>query len=153
MRSFPMRIILKNEVENLGTFGDIVKVAPGYARNYLIPRGLAAEATPGNLRQFEAEKGAFLKKMQVKKEAAEAQKARLDGVTLSFARKTSEEGKLFGSVTAHDIEEGLRAQGFEVERKNIVLADQIKALGSQTVPVKLLSGVVANVTVEVTKEE
>lgn len=148
-----MRIILKNEVDNLGNFGDIVKVAPGYARNYLIPQGLAAEATPGNLKQFEAEKGAFLKKMQVKKESAEALKAKLDAVSLSFARKTSEEGKLFGSVTQHDIEEGLKAQGFEVERKNILLPDHIKALGTHTVSVKLLSEVVANITVEVTKED
>ena len=139
-----MRIILKNEVDNLGTFGDIVNVAPGYARNYLIPQGLATEATPGNLKQFEAERGAFLKKMQVKKESAEALKAKLDAVALSFSKKTSEEGKLFGSVTAHDI---------EVERKNIVLPDHIKTLGTHTVPVKLLSQVVANITVEVTKED
>lgn len=148
-----MRIILKSEVENLGTFGDIVRVAPGYGRNYLIPRGLAAEATPGNLKQFEAEKDAHLKKIQVKVEAAEAQKAKLDSVVLSFARKTSEEDKLFGSVTAHDIEEALKAQGFEVERKNIVLPDHIKALGEHKVSVKLLSQVVANITVNVTKEE
>jgi len=148
-----MRIILKNEVDNLGTFGDIVNVAPGYARNYLIPQGLATEATPGNLKQFEAERGAFLKKMQVKKESAEALKAKLDAVALSFSKKTSEEGKLFGSVTAHDIEEGLKAKGFEVERKNIVLPDHIKTLGTHTVPVKLLSQVVANITVEVTKED
>lgn len=148
-----MRIILKSEVDNLGTFGDIVKVAPGYARNYLIPKGLAAEATPGNLKQFEAEKGAYLKKMQVRKEQAEGLKARLDAVTLTFARKTSEEGKLFGSVTAHDIEEGLRAQGFEVERKAIVLSEPIKALGQQQVAVKLHSQVTANITVDVTKEE
>lgn len=148
-----MRIILKNEVDNLGTFGDIVKVAPGYARNFLIPQGLAAEATPGNLKQFEAERGAFLKKMQVRTENAEALKAKLDAVKLSFVKKTSEEGKLFGSVTAHDIEEGLKAQGFEVERKNIVLPDHIKTLGTHTVSVKLLSQVVANITVDVTKEE
>lgn len=148
-----MRIILKNEVDNLGTFGDIVNVAPGYARNFLIPQGLATEATPGNLKQFEAERGAFLKKMQVKKESAEALKAKLDAVSLSFSKKTSEEGKLFGSVTAHDIEEGLKAKGFEVERKNIVLPDHIKTLGTHTVPVKLLSQVVANITVEVTKED
>ena len=148
-----MRIILKSEVDNLGTFGDIVRVAPGYARNYLIPRGMAAEATAGNLKQFEAEKGAFLKKMEVKKEAAEALKARLDAVTLTFSKKTSEEGKLFGSVTAHDIEEGLKAKGFEIERKNIVLPDHIKALGQHKVSVKLLSQVVASITVDVTKEE
>jgi large subunit ribosomal protein L9 len=148
-----MRIILKNEVENLGTFGEIVNVAPGYARNYLIPQGWAAEATPGNLKQFEAEKGAFIKKLQVRKEGAEALKAKLDAVKLSFSRKTSEEGKLFGSVTAHDIEEGLKAQGFEIERKNIVLPDHLKSLGAHTVPVKLLAGVVANITVEVAKAE
>lgn len=148
-----MRIILKSEVENLGTFGDIVRVAPGYGRNYLIPRGLAAEATPGNLKQFEAEKGAHLKKLQVLRESAEALKAKLDAVSLSFARKTSDEGKLFGSVTAHDIEEGLKAKGFEVERKSIVLPDHIKALGQHKVSVKLLSQVVASITVDVTKEE
>lgn len=148
-----MRIILKNEVENLGSFGEIVKVAPGYARNYLIPKGLAAEATPGNLRQFEAEKGAQLKKIQAKKETAEALKARLDAVTLSFARKTSEEDKLFGSVTSHDIEEGLKAQGFEFEKKGIILTEPIKTLGSQQVAIKLHPQVTANITVEVTKEE
>lgn len=148
-----MRVILKKEVENLGKYGDTVKVAPGYARNYLIPKGMAAEATAGNKRQFDAEKEAYLGKVQARKEQAEGLKARLDAVCLSFSRKTSEEDKLFGSVTVHDIEEGLKAQGFQIERKDILLEDHIKSLGRFTVPVKLHSAVSANITVTVVKEE
>ncbi|HBG47038.1 MAG TPA: 50S ribosomal protein L9 [Deltaproteobacteria bacterium] len=148
-----MRVILKKEVENLGTYGDVVKVAPGYARNFLIPQGMATAATAGNIRQFEAEKEAYLNKMQVKKDHASTLKARLDAVSLSFSRKTSEEDKMFGSVTAHDIEEGLKAQGFEIERKNIVLDEHIKSLGQFNVAIKLHPGVAANITVNVVKED
>lgn len=148
-----MRVILRKEVENLGNYGDVVKVAPGYARNYLIPKGLAAVATDGNMRQLEAEKEAYQRKMQARKEKAEGLKARLDAVVLSFSRKTSEEEKLFGSVTVHDIEEGLKAQGFEVERKDVVLDEAIKSLGEHKVNIKLHAGVAATITVNVTKAE
>lgn len=148
-----MRVILKKDIENLGAFGDVVKVAPGYARNYLIPQGIAAEASRSNLRQFEAEKGAHLHKLQAKREKAEVLKARLDAVSLSFTRKTSEEDKLFGSVTVHDIEEGLKEQGFEVERKDIVLDEPIKSLGEHAVKIKLLPGIAAEIKVSVLKEE
>ncbi|MBE7414655.1 MAG: 50S ribosomal protein L9 [Deltaproteobacteria bacterium] len=148
-----MRVILKKDMDNLGAFGDVVKVAPGYARNYLIPQGIAAEASRSNLRQFEAEKEAHLRKLQAKRDKAESLKARLDAVSLSFTRKTSEEEKLFGSVTVHDIEEGLKAQGFEFERKDIVLDEPIKSLGEHAVKIKLHPGVSAEIKVSVLKEE
>ncbi|MBW7957391.1 MAG: 50S ribosomal protein L9 [Deltaproteobacteria bacterium] len=148
-----MRVILKRDMENLGAFGDVVKVAPGYARNYLIPQGIAAEASRSNMKQFEAEKDAHLRKLQAKREKAETLKARLDAVSLSFTRKTSEEDKLFGSVTAHDIEEGLKAQGFEFERKDIILDEPIKSLGEHAIKIKLHPGVSAEVKVSVLKEE
>lgn len=147
-----MKVILKKEVENLGRFGDQVKVAEGYARNYLIPKGLAVAATPGNLKQFEAEKEAYLKKEQVRKEKAEGLKGSLEALSLSFARKTGEDEKLFGSVTAHDIENALKAKGFEFERKSIILEEPIKTIGQFTVKVKLHTDVFATVPVEVTKE-
>lgn len=147
-----MNVILKKEVSDLGRFGDRVKVAEGYARNYLIPKGLAVEATPGNLKQFDAEKDAFLKKTAEKKAKAEKLKAELEAVSLSFARKAGEDEKLFGSVTSHDIEEGLKGKGFQVEKKDIHIDEPIKTIGQFTVHVKLHSEVEANVTVGVVKE-
>lgn len=148
-----MIVILKKEVEILGRFGDQVKVAEGYARNYLIPKGIAVEASAGNLKQFEAEKEAYLKKAAVKKAAAEKLKAAIDAVSLSFARKAGEDERLFGSVTTHDIEEALKAKGFSVEKKDIRLDEPIKTLGLHTVAVRLLTDVSASVQVTVSKEE
>ncbi|MBI5492664.1 MAG: 50S ribosomal protein L9 [Deltaproteobacteria bacterium] len=148
-----MKVILKKDMDKLGHYGDQVKVADGYARNFLIPKGLAVTATLGNMRQFEAEKDAFMRKAAVKKEKADKLSAELEGVTLSFSRKAGEDEKLFGSVTSHDIEEALKAKGFEVEKKDILLAEPIKALGSFTVAVKLHSRVTANLKIEVAKEE
>jgi large subunit ribosomal protein L9 len=147
-----MIVILKNEVDNLGSFGEKVKVADGYARNYLIPQGLAVPATEGNLRQFEAEKEAFLKKAQLKLEKAQKSKTELEGVALSFARKAGEDERLFGSVTSHDIEEALKAKGFSVEKKDILLDEPIKHLGQSTVTIKVHSKVTADIKVEVVKE-
>ena len=147
-----MIVILKNEVDNLGNFGDKVKVADGYARNYLIPKGLAVPATEGNARQFEAEKEAFLKKAQQKLEKAQKLKAELDAVSLNFTRKAGEDERLFGSVTSHDIEEALKAKGFSVERKDILLDEPIKHIGQSTVTVKVHSRVTADIKVEVVKE-
>ncbi|MBI5644041.1 MAG: 50S ribosomal protein L9 [Deltaproteobacteria bacterium] len=147
-----MKILLKKEVENLGGFGDQVKVAEGYARNFLIPKGLAVEATTGNIRQFEAEKDAFLRKAQQKKEKAERLKSDLEAVSLSFARKAGEDEKLFGSVTSHDIEEALKAKGFSLEKKDILLDEPIKTIGMFTVSVKLYSNVSADIQVSVVKE-
>ncbi|MBI1912886.1 MAG: 50S ribosomal protein L9 [Deltaproteobacteria bacterium] len=147
-----MKVILKAEVDNLGKFGDLVKVAPGYARNYLIPKGFAAEATTGNIKQFEAEREAYLKKAQVKRENSEKLKTELEGVTLTFTRKAGEDDKLFGSVTTHDIETELKAKGFAIERKEIRLEEPIKSIGQFTVSVRLQSDVIANINVGVVKE-
>jgi len=149
-----MKIILKTEVPSLGGYGEIARVADGYARNYLIPRGMAVEATEGNRRQFESEKEAYLRKQQAAIEASEKLKASLEALALSFTRKTAEDGeKLFGSVTAHDIEAALREKGFEVERKDIELAEPIKAVGEFKAVVKLHAGVSAEIGITVAKEE
>ncbi len=148
-----MKVILKTEVENLGSFGAQVRVAQGYARNYLIPKGLAVEATPGNINQFNAEKEAYLKKAQARKEKAEKLKGELEAISLAFTRKAGEDEKLFGSVTVHDIESGLSSKGFEIERKNILLEEPIKAVGQYAVAVKLHPEVTATVQVGVAKEE
>lgn len=147
-----MKVILKTHVENLGSFGDEVKVAPGYARNYLIPNGYALPSTPGNMKQFMAEREAFLKKAQVKKEKAEKLRSELEAVSLSFARKAGEDDKLFGSVTSNDVAAELKSKGFEIEKKDIVLNEPLKALGQFTVSVKLHPEVSAEVKVGITKE-
>lgn len=148
-----MKVILKSEVENLGSFGDQVRVAFGYARNYLIPKGIAIEATPGNINQFNAEKEAYMKKAQVRKEGAEKLKAAIEAATLSFTRKAADDDKLFGSVTVHDIENELASKGFKIERKHIHLEEPIKSAGQFTVKVKLHPEVSAEVRIEVAKEE
>lgn len=148
-----MKVILKKEVDNLGTFGDQVKVAKGYARNYLIPYGFAVEATPGNLKQFETERTGWEKKVQQKKENAEKLAAEVSALTLEFRRKAGEEDKLFGSVTSHDIGEALAAKGFEFEKKSIHLDEPIKAIGEFTVEVKVHPEVTASVKVTVEKED
>lgn len=147
-----MKVILRQEIDSLGRFGDQVKVAAGYARNYLIPKGIAVEASAGNLRQLEAEKAAYLKKAQVSKEKAEGLKGEIEALTLTFVRKAGEDDKLFGSVTAHDIEAELKKRGFELEKKAILLPEHLKALGQFTVPLKLYSEVSADLKVEITKE-
>ena len=147
-----MKVILKTEVENLGHFGDCVKVKRGYARNYLIPRDLALEFTPGNQRQFDAEKEPWLKKEAVRRENAEAQATKIAAVALTFTRKSGEEGKLFGSVTVNDIADGLKDAGFEPEKKDIRLAEAIKATGEYLVPVKVHSDIFAEVKVTVESE-
>ncbi len=150
-----MEVILKKDIENLGRYGDTLKVAPGYARNYLIPKGLAVAATPGNIRQFNAEKEAYLRKEAEKKAAAEKLAEALGSVRLTVARKTAEdeEEKIFGSVTAAEIEKGLHEKGFDtIEKKDIEIAEPIKKLGEHEVGVRLYGGVKAAITVEVVKE-
>ncbi len=148
-----MKVILKKSMERLGGYGDEVTVAGGYGRNYLIPKGIAIEATPGNLRQLNSEKEAYLKKEAAKKADAQKHADKLSLVSLSFAKKVGEEGKLFGSVTAHDIEVELKAQGFELERKAIQLDDHIKTIGSHIVTIKVAPEVNAEITVEVVNED
>lgn len=148
-----MKIILKSDVENLGTFGDQVEVARGYASNYLIPQGFALEATPGNVRQFEAEKEAWLKKEQARRETADKAATELASAELVFTRRAGEEDKLFGSVTVHDISAELEKMGHTVETKDVLLEEPIKVLGEETVTLRLHPQVTADVKVKVVKLE
>ncbi len=148
-----IEIILKEPVEHLGNRGDIVKVAPGYARNYLLPRGLALQVTAGNRRQIDHMKKVAAIKEAEERAAAEALAARLSGVVCIIARKVGDTDTLYGSVTAADIAEVLAAQKIEIDKRRIQLPEPIKALGDFTVPVKVHSGVVAEVKVQVVKAE
>ncbi len=148
-----MKVILKKEVADIGGYGETVKVARGYARNYLIPKGFAIEATPGNLRQLDAEREAYMGKVAAHKEAAEKLANELEAVSLSFERKVGEDEKLFGSVTTHDIEEALKSRGFQhVEKRDITLEEPVKKIGSYTVAVKLHPEVSAKIKLEVVEE-
>ncbi|MGA6953577.1 MAG: 50S ribosomal protein L9 [Candidatus Acidiferrales bacterium] len=148
-----MQIILQEDVEKLGTRGQLVEVAEGYARNFLLPRKLGLEATAGNLKRLEKMRANFAKKEATEKEAAQKQREQLAAVALEFTRKAGENDQLFGSVTSGDIAEALAAKGFEIDKKRIVLAEPIKVMGEYEVPVKLHREVTANVKIAVKKEE
>ncbi|MFZ0583137.1 MAG: 50S ribosomal protein L9 [Candidatus Acidiferrales bacterium] len=148
-----MQIILQEDVEKLGTRGQLVEVAEGYARNFLLPRKLGLEATAGNLKRLEKMRANFAKKEATEKAAAQQQGELLAAVSLEFTRKAGENDQLFGSVTSGDIAEALAAKGFEIDKKRIVLAEPIKVMGDYEVPVKLHRDVSANVKVAVKKEE
>ncbi len=145
-------VLLREEVDNLGGRGDIVRVKAGFARNFLLPRGHATLATKGNVKQIELERNALLKKAAIEKATAEAQLEQMEGLSLSFERKAGEQGTLFGSVTTMDIAEALQAKGYEIDRKKIVLRDAIKETGEYTVKVKLHREVTLDVPVSVTVE-
>jgi large subunit ribosomal protein L9 len=148
-----MQIILQEDVEKLGTRGQLVEVAEGYARNFLLPRKLGLEATAGNLKRLEKMRANFAKKEATEKAAAQQQGELLAAVSLEFTRKAGENDQLFGSVTSGDIAEALAAKGFEIDKKRIVLAEPIKIMGEYEVPVKLHREVSANVKIAVKKEE
>ncbi len=145
-------ILLREDVEALGGRGEIVKVRAGYARNYLLPQGLATLATKGNVKQIEQEREALLKKAAVEKATAEAQKDQMGVIELAFERKAGEGGTLFGSVTSMDIAQALQDKGYEVDRRKIVLRDPIKETGEYVVKVKLHREVALEVPVTVTAE-
>ncbi|HWZ54975.1 MAG TPA: 50S ribosomal protein L9 [Verrucomicrobiae bacterium] len=147
-----MQIILQEDVETLGTRGEVVEVAPGYARNYLLPQKLALEASPANLRRLEKIRVTLAKRTATEKDAAHQQAALLNQVVLSFTRKSGENDQLFGSVTSADLADGLKAQGFEIDKRRIQLAEPIKIIGEQMVTVKLVHGVTAELKVIVAKE-
>ncbi|HEX2189173.1 MAG TPA: 50S ribosomal protein L9 [Longimicrobiaceae bacterium] len=132
-----MQVILRDRLENLGDAGEIVEVKPGYARNYLIPQGLAYEASAANVRQIEREKAQRAEKEQATLSDARQRAARLEGVSLTFNARAGQEGKLFGSITSGDIADKLAEMGLEVDRRSIELDEPIKALGVFTVPVRL----------------
>ena len=147
-----MQIILQEDVEKLGHRGDVVTVKPGYARNFLLPRKLAIEANSGNMKALERIRTALAKKTATELEAAQKQAQILDGVALKFARKTGENDQMFGSVTAADIADGLEAQGFKVDKRQIQLAEPIKVIGERDVTVKVFREVTAAIKVTVEKE-
>jgi large subunit ribosomal protein L9 len=148
-----MKVILKEDFESLGKRGDTIKVADGYARNYLIPKGLALESTSISVRAVEHEKKLIAKRTEKEKKNAEAMLASFAGVSVTIARKTADQEKLFGSVTTKDVEKALADQGHKVDKKQIVLDEPIKQLGEFPVKIKLYPGINANVTVKVVEEQ
>jgi large subunit ribosomal protein L9 len=148
-----MEVILREEIETLGSRGEVVKVKDGYARNYLLPRRLAVPATDANRKIIEQERQAWLKR-EAKAAAEAAELARmLEAVTLTFHQKAGENDVLFGSVTVKDIAEALGAQNYNIDRRKIVLDDPIKQLGDHKIAIKLHQDVTAHLTVKVEKEE
>lgn len=146
------KILLREDVDNLGGRGEIVKVKSGYARNYLLPQQLATLATKGNINQIERERGALLKKAANEKSTADAQAEQMKDISLAFQRKAGDGGQLFGSVTSMDIAEALKARGYEIDRRKIVLKDAIKEVGDFTASVKLHREVTLQIPVSVTAE-
>jgi large subunit ribosomal protein L9 len=148
-----MEVILREDIDSLGTRGQVVKVAAGYARNYLLPKRMAVAATDSNRKIVEQEKQAHLRREA--KLAGEAQELGklLTAVTISIARKAGETEQLFGSVTAGDIADALAAQNFSIERRRIQLEEPIRTLGEHKVPVRLHREVTVEITVNVTREE
>jgi large subunit ribosomal protein L9 len=148
-----MEVILREHVDNLGRRGDVVKVAEGYARNYLLPRKLALAVTEANKRQIEREKKVAEVKDAEEKQQADALAARISQTELEIARRVGENDTLYGSVTSADIANALEAKGFTVEKRRITLADPLKALGEFTVPVKIHRDVTAQVKVKVVADK
>jgi large subunit ribosomal protein L9 len=148
-----IQVVLKDDVDNLGKSGELVRVRPGYARNYLLPRGLAALATRGNIAQIEHEKKVAVARAAKLRGDAEAIAKRIEGTVIEIAMAAGEGDKLFGSVGTKDIAEALAKKGHKIDRKQIVLADNIKALGEQTVTVKLGYEVSASIKVNVVRLE
>ena len=147
-----MEIILREHVDNLGRRGEIVKVADGYARNYLLPRKLALPVTEGNRKQVERERAKFEAKENEERKVAEAIAARLTDVEVVIARKVGETEALYGSVTTADIAEALAAKGFDIDRRKLQLDEAIKRIGDFDVPVKLHRDVTVTVKVRVVPE-
>jgi large subunit ribosomal protein L9 len=147
-----MEVILREHVDNLGKRGEVVKVADGYARNYLLPRKLALLATEGNKKQIEREREKFEAKEGEERKVAEAMAGRMGSLEIQIARRVGENDVLFGSVTSADVANALDAKGFEVDRRKLQLSDPIKKLGDYDVPLKLHRDVVATVKVKVVAE-
>lgn len=147
-----MQIILQEDIEKLGHRGDVVTVKSGYARNFLLPNKIGIEATAGNMKALERIRGALAKKTATELEAAKKHAESLNGVALKFHRKTGENEQMFGSVTTGDIAEALKAQKFEVDKRQVQLAEPIKTLGEFPVTVKVFRDVTAEIKISVEKE-
>ena len=146
------KVLLREDVDDLGARGEIVRVRAGYARNYLLPRKLAVEATAGNVKGIEAERAALLKKEAKERTTAEAQSQQMGALVLEFKRKAGEQGALYGSVTSMDLAEALKDKGYEIDRHRIHLREPLKRLGEYTVPVRLHREVTIDLQVKVLPE-
>ncbi len=148
-----MQVILREDIDKLGKIGDLVKVADGYARNYLVPKKKAIEATPKNLRAMDHAKKMVADRLRKLKKESAADADRIKALSITIKAKAGEEGKLFGSVTSMDIAEAMKAQGVVVDRRKIVLDEPIKRLGDFTITVKLPADVAADFRLSVVAEE
>jgi large subunit ribosomal protein L9 len=146
------KILLREDVDDLGARGEIVRVRAGYARNYLLPRKLAVEATSSNVKQIEGERAALLKKEASERTTAEGQAEQISKLVLEFKRKSGEQGALYGSVTSMDIAESLKERGYEIDRHRLHLREPIKRLGEFTVPLRLHREVSIDLQVKVVPE-
>jgi len=147
-----MEVILRETIDNLGRAGQVVKVAAGYARNYLLPRKLAYAATPGNMKVIEFERQSLLRKEAKQKDDADKLKSMLDPVEIVIRRKVGEQNALYGSVTNSDVAEELEKKGFQIEKRKIHMDDHIKAVGEYSIPIRLFKDVTANVKLKVEPE-
>jgi large subunit ribosomal protein L9 len=152
IKRYIMEVILNKTIDNLGLEGDIVKVKPGYARNYLIPQKLAAPVTSHNLARLKQEQEAIQARLEREKKKAEALSSKLSGITVIIARRVGEEDRLFGSVTSGDIAEKLAEQGIEIDKRAVVLNEPIKTLGDARVTVKVGYQMTTDITVQVVPE-
>jgi large subunit ribosomal protein L9 len=148
-----MDVILREDIEKLGARGEVVKVAPGYARNFLLPKHLAVEATEANRKIVEQERQAHLRKEAKLKSEAEDLSKLMSGVSVTIAQKAGENDQLFGSVTAKDVADALAVKNYTVDRRKVQLDEPIKHLGEYKVPIRLHKDVTAEITVTVVKEE
>lgn len=148
-----MKVILKDNIENLGRKGDIVEIAPGYGRNYLIPKKLALEVSLSNMKMIEMEQQALKKRLEKEVLSYQELIQQLNQTTLSFVRKAGEKDIIFGSVSSSDVKEALDKGGFEIDKKKILLIEPIKRLGNFTVAIKVFHEQQAEVKIEVIKEE
>lgn len=148
-----MEVILREDIEKLGSRGQVVEVAAGYARNFLLPKKLAVQATDANRKIVEQERQAHLRKEAKLKNEAEDLGRLLSAVTLTFSQKAGENDQLFGSVTAKDVADGLEQQSFHIDRRKVMMEEPIKQLGEHKVPLRLHREVTVEITVVVVKEE
>jgi large subunit ribosomal protein L9 len=146
------KVLLREDVDDLGARGEIVRVRSGYARNYLLPRKLAVEATTGNVKGIEQERAALLKKEAKERSTAEAQSQQMSSIQLEFTRKAGEQGALYGSVTSMDVAEALKERGYEIDRHRIHMREPLKRLGEYTVPIRLHREVTIDLKVRVAPE-
>lgn len=146
------KILLREDVDDLGARGEIVRVKAGYARNYLLPRKLAVEATAGNVKQIERERSVLLKKEANERATADGQAEQIRSLVLNFERKAGEQGALYGSVTSMDIAEALKERGYEIDRHRLHLREPLKRVGDFTVPLRLHREVIVDLQVKVAAE-